>query len=440
MEDPGKILDRQGPQSHEIEIKQEEANPGFKGGVKMRQSSNLQASFTLFKTFLGTGVLALPYAYKTAGLGLSLIVVLLVAILTSYCFFLLLATAEDKAGANKVSLQKLAQEVLGDRGKYAVQISMMIMQLGCCVGILIFTRSFLNHVLCSFEISNLCNNTSFNLFISLAVTIPLSMINNMHYFYIPSLAANFFILVGLTSQMYYNVQLIQQNPEFKSTGANHLKEFNLTELPLFFGLATYAFEGVGVIFSIKNSMEKPQDFQVLLKIQMVILTIIYLVFPSICYVAIGDRLQDIVFFSLPTDDPFYLLVQILYAVSALLSFPIQLFPALRIIENSRFMRYRLFNEKGRTKNKILRYGLRFFVIGIVFLIAYTAKSFHLFLNLMGSCVFTFIGFVLPIWIYHAQFKGKISLKKRIINYCILLTTIFFGATGVVLSIIKMVKM
>jgi len=445
-DDCGRMIDTKGGQSFEIEMK---ASPSpvlptppqdsFKGGVKIQQSTNVQASFTLFKSFLGTGVLALPYAYKTAGLGLALIVILIVAAMTTRCFSLLLEVASARVGVGKISLQKMTQDVLGNKGKYAVQASVMIMQLGCCIGILIFTRDFLNHILCEFGVDSLCNNTLFNVLFCLSLTVPLTLINNMHYFYIPSLAANFFILAGLASQMFYNVQVIQENPELKSTLGSHLKEFNFKDLPLFFGIATYAFEGVGIIFSIRSSMEKPQDFPFLLKNQMAILSIIYVIFPTLCYVALDDRLTDIIFFTLPTDDPFYLLIQILYAISALLSFPVQFFPAIRIMENSKIMRYRLFNERGKCNNKTLRYGMRMAVIALVFLVAYTATSFHLFLNLLGSCVFTFIGFVLPVWIYQVQFKGKVSVQKRIINYTMLVITIFFGATGFVMSIMEMVE-
>jgi len=442
-DDAVRMIDTANSRSFDIEMKTTSpaatTPANFKGGVKLAQSSNLQASFTLFKTFLGTGVLALPFAFKTAGLGLAILVVILVAFLTSRCFFLLLDVAQDKYEMNKISLQKLSQEILGDKGKYAVQASMMVMQLGCCIGIIIFTRNFLDHVLCKFGITSLCHNTVFSVFFCLLLTVPLSMINNMHYFYIPSLAANFFILVGLLSQTYYNTQVIQANPELKSTLGTHLKEFHWTQLPLFFGIATFAFEGVGVIFSIRSAMEKPQDFPRILKNEMILLTFIYLVFPTLSYVAFGDKVPDIIFFTLPTDDPFYLLIQVLYAISALFSYPVQLFPALRIIENSKFFRFKLFNEKGRTKNKKLRYGLRLVVIGLVFLVAYAANSFHLFLNLLGSCVFTFIGFILPVWVYNVHFKGRIKTGTKITNFLIVAVSVFFGSTGFVMSLQEMIE-
>jgi len=441
--DDSKMIEERGSQSFDLESKstsssQAPQNP-FKAGVKLAQSSNIQASLTLFKGFIGTGVLALPYAFKTAGLGLSILVLVFVAFLTGYCFMLLLDVVNDKIGTEKVSLQKLTMDILGNKGKHAVQVSMLVMQLGCCTGILIFTKNFINHILCEFGISSLCDNTVFSVFFCLMLTVPLCMINNMHYFYIPSLTANFFILIGLASQMYYNLQVLEQDPTLKSNTGTYLKEFNLLDLPLLFGIATFAFEAIGIIFSIRSSMEKPQDFPFILRNIMAILSIIYIVFPAVCLITFGERLPDIIFFTLPTDDPFYLLIQILYAISALFTFPVQLFPALRIMENSKNLRFRLFNERGKCINKKLRYGLRLAVIGLVFLVAYSANSFHLFLNLLGSCVFTFVGFILPVWVYQTYFKGRINKKKSMINYSVVAISGFFGVTGFIMSLSEMAK-
>lgn len=401
---------------------------------KHASSSNLQASLTLFKSFIGTGVLALPYAYKTAGVTLSIIMTVIISSMLCYCFLLLLETANDKVGKSKISFPKLARDILGIKGKYVVQSFLLIEQLCCCIGIIIFTKDFLNHILCSFEIDSLCGNTAFNLVFSLALTVPLSLINNMHYFYIPSMAANFFIMIALLSQMFYNVESANAHPEVKSHFVSNFFGFHITQLPVFFGVAVFSFEGVGVTFSIRDSMEKPEALPKILKSQMVVITAIYIVFSSVSALALGDKLEDIVFFSLPTSQPFYLLIQILYAVSALFTYPIQLFPAIRIMENSKFLRMRLFNEKGRTRNKYLRYGLRLFMIGCVFLIAYLTKSFHLFLGLIGSCIMTTLGFGLPIWLYMAQFKDRIPKKKKYINYGILGFIIFFGSFAFIISL------
>lgn len=406
---------------------------------KVVKSSNLQASFTLFKSFIGTGILALPYAFKTAGIGLSFIFTLIIGCFLTHCFLLLLETANDKSPGKRISLQSLANEVLGDKQRYFVQALLIIEQLGCCIGILIFTKDFLNHVLCVFEINHLCNNTWFNVLFALTLTAPLSLINNMHYFYLPSLAANFFIIVGLSAQTYYNIETIHNNPSIHDNFVNTFGSFHITNLPLFFGVALYSFEGVGVTLSIRDSMEKPQDLPKLLKGQMAILTVIYIIFSALTCLAFGTSIPEIVFFSLPAENPVYLLIQILYAISVLLSYPIQLFPAIRIMENSSFLKDKLFFENGSNKNRLLRYGLRFMVIGIVFLVAYLTKSFHLFLNLLGSCVFTLLGFGIPIWLYMTQFKGRVAKRTKIANYVILAVTAVFGGFGFVTSITGLVN-
>jgi len=400
-----------------------------KFNLNMIYSSNLQASFTLLKSFIGTGVLALPYAFKTAGVGLSIVMTAIIGAMLTYCFLLLLETTTETVGKKKVSFPKLAGKVLGVKGKYLVQALVMVEQLGCCVGILIFTKDFLNHILCSFHVEPLCGNTAFNIIFSLSMVVPLSLINNMHYFYIPSLAANVFIMIGLLSQMFFNVESASENPQVKSEFANTLFSAHFTKIPLFFGVALFSFEGVGLTFSIRDSMEKPQDLPKILKSQMMVITSIYIIFSAVSCIALGDKLEDIVFFSLPTNQPIYLLIQILYAVSALFTYPIQLFPALRIVEHSEYLGDRLFTDKGKCKNKPLRYAIRFGVIAVVFLVAYIASSFHLFLDLLGSCVFTSLGFGLPILLYMIKFKGKMTLKTKLINYGIAGFIGFFGVLG-----------
>jgi len=261
------------------------------------------------------------------------------------------------------------------------------------------------------------------------------MINNMHYFYIPSIVASVFIILGLGVQMYYNGELLKENPHAVEAFKSYVSDFKITNLPLFFGIATYSFEGIGTVLSVRDSMKKPQDFPKLLNRLMVFLTVIYLTIPTICYIALGDNLQDIVFFSLPISNIFYLIMQILYAMSALATFPIPLFPVLQIIENSKKLKPRLFTETGKTKNKLLRYGMRLALLTLVFVVAYTVHSFMLFLNLVGALVVTFIGFVLPIWIYHVQFKGRMRIIIKILNFVILVITIVLGVIGVVMSII-----
>ena len=106
-----------------------EPEPEIKASKKSTQSSNLQASFTLFKSFIGTGILALPYAFQTAGLFLSIIITIIISAMLIHCFLLLLETADDRVGRRKISFSMLAAEIIGLKGKYILQIVLIIEQL-----------------------------------------------------------------------------------------------------------------------------------------------------------------------------------------------------------------------------------------------------------------------------------------------------------------------
>ena len=56
------------------------------------------------------------------------------------------------------------------------------------------------------------------------------------------------------------------------------------------------------------------------------------------YAAYGEEIQTVVIKNLPQDNKFVQAVQFLYSLAILLSAPLQLFPALRIMENWLFTR------------------------------------------------------------------------------------------------------
>jgi len=143
----------------------------------------------------------------------------------------------------------------------------------------------------------------------------------MVYFYIPSLLSTVFLFIGIIAQLIYDVEYIERARHFWPELASSLADFHILNLPLFFGVAIFAFEGIGVMFDIKNSMEKPKKFKNILSYNLLFLTIIYSMFAAMSNTAFGENTPDVVLFSMPKSAP-YLLVQCLYAVAALLTYPL----------------------------------------------------------------------------------------------------------------------
>jgi len=269
------------------------------------------------------------------------------------------------------------------------------------------------------------------------IVIPLSFISNMHYFYYPSLFATFFILANITQQFIYN---------FKNLGGVSFNDvlsafgtFNLKELPGFFGVATYAFEGIGVIFSVRSSMQRPDKFQNILRAQMLLITFLYTVFPATSELAYGQDTQEIILFNLPIDNHLLLSIQSLYVIAQLFGFPVQLHPVFHIMETSKSCRDWFYDRKGRPKGALLKFSIRVILIVLMVTIALTTKSFNNFLNLLGSGVFVYLGYLLPITLYHLHFKHRASKFFTAVNILAFPISVVLGITGIYVSIKEMVE-
>jgi len=74
------------------------------------------------------------------------------------------------------------------------------------------------------------------------------------------------------------------------------------------------------------------------------------------------------------------------------------------------------------------------LLGIMLCIALEARSFNLFINLMGSGVFTYLGYLLPIIIYQAYFRGRVPRKNLAINIIGFVIGSILGVLGIIVSV------
>lgn len=94
--------------------------------------------------------------------------------------------------------------------------------------------------------------------LTLIILIPLSFIKNMKKFAIPSLIADVAIMSGLICILYYSFT-------FKPPKDNIIDNFNINNIPLFYGISSFIFEGVGVILIIQKSMRNPEKYLTILR-------------------------------------------------------------------------------------------------------------------------------------------------------------------------------
>ncbi|XP_014680517.1 PREDICTED: proton-coupled amino acid transporter 2-like [Priapulus caudatus] len=77
---------------------------------------------------------------------------------------------------------------------------------------------------------------------------------------------------------------------------------DLTGMPLFFGSAIYAFEGIGVVLPLENKMKSPEDFAGLtgvLNTSMTLVAAMYIMVGFYGYLKYGDDVLGSITLNLP---------------------------------------------------------------------------------------------------------------------------------------------
>ncbi|EGW32430.1 uncharacterized protein SPAPADRAFT_138769 [Spathaspora passalidarum NRRL Y-27907] len=309
--------------SEELPLIDENINP--KG-----TATDKKAYLLLLKAFVGTGVLFLPKAFANGGLLFSILTLVFFAALSYWCYLILVYT---KIATKLSSFAEIGLKLYGNWLQRLILFSIVISQIGFVAAYIVFTsqnlRAFISNV-SSFNMEDL-NMLWFILF-QLAIIVPLSLIRDITKLSLSATLANFFIFSGLLTILYFIVyQLFMEG-----TGENIEYMFNQSEFSLFIGTAIFAFEGIGLIIPIQESMIYPNNFPKVLAQVIATIALIFIVIGTLGYMTFGDQIQTVILLNLPQDSPMIIMTQLLYSFAILLSTPLQLFPAIRLVESKLF--------------------------------------------------------------------------------------------------------
>jgi len=126
---------------------------------------------------------------------------------------------------------------------------------------------------------------------------------------------------------------------------------------------------------------------------MIIITVIFISMGALSYAAFGSSTKTVILLNLPQDNKFVNAVQFLYSLAILLSTPLQLFPAIRIMENGLFTRSGKFSRSIKWKKNVFRFVL----VVVCALIAWGgADDLDKFVALVGSFACIPLVYVYPV--------------------------------------------
>lgn len=307
------------------------------------------AVFGIVKGMVGPAILYLPHGFADGGYAIALPALFLTTALFLYSSNCLLtvwkletikmatAIANEKlygaTGKKKkmkhLSYPRLAGMALGKTAEKIVMNGIAGMQLGVCLTYFIFVPQNLR-----MSLQTLFGITLpfwVYLFIMVLVQIPLSWITDIRKLTVTNVLANFLILFGLITCLYFAFTAQDLPNLFEK--ASHLDAIR-PNWCLFIGTAVLLFEGsITLAIPLQEAVEGNDNrtaFPKVYRNTISSIIVFYCIFGSICWTAFGDSVHTVLTTSLP-EGALTTCVQFAYSLAVIFTFPLQAYPAQEIL-------------------------------------------------------------------------------------------------------------
>ncbi|KAI0267692.1 transmembrane amino acid transporter protein-domain-containing protein [Gloeopeniophorella convolvens] len=346
-----------------------------------------QAILMLLKSFVGTGVLFLGKAFFNGGLLFSSLTISVIALVSLYSFLLLVKTKFVVSG----SFGDLGGTLYGPWMRYAILSSITISQIGFVAAYTIFVAENLqSFVLAATRCASLIP-VSYLILMQLVIFLPLALIRSLAKLSTTALVADAFILAGLIYIFGSEFGVIAER------GIAKVEMFNPKDFPLLIGTAVFSFEGIGLVIPITDSMREPHKFPMVLSGVMIFLLFLFGGAGALSYLAFGADIKTVVIVNLDTSSRLTQAVQFLYSLAILLSVPLQLFPAVRIMENGIFTRSGKMDVRVKWQKNVFRFCV---VMGCTVISWAGAKDLDKFVAFVGSFACVPLCYVYPAMLHY----------------------------------------
>ncbi|KAL5526503.1 hypothetical protein ACEPAF_8227 [Sanghuangporus sanghuang] len=346
-----------------------------------------QAILMLLKSFVGTGVLFLGKAFYNGGILFSSITMTVIALISLYSFLLLVKTKHVVPG----SYGDIGGVLYGPWMRYSILSAVTLSQLGFVCAYTIFVSENLQAFALAVSHCLRLIPVQYFILMQLVIFLPLALIRNIAKLSSAALVADVFILAGLVYIFGSEIAIIS------SRGIAKVELFNPKDFPLLIGTAVFSFEGVGLVIPISDSMREPRKFPAILTGVMLFLVVLFGGGGVLAYLAFGPEVQTVVITNLNSESKLVQAVQLLYSLAILLSVPLQLFPAVRIMENGLFSRSGKGNPRVKWRKNFLRFVI---VIGCALISWAGASDLDKFVALVGSFACVPLCYVYPAMLHY----------------------------------------
>ncbi|KAJ0179146.1 hypothetical protein K1T71_004858 [Dendrolimus kikuchii] len=376
----------------------EDLDPYVPSDHRPRESntSTFGALAHLLKASLGSGVLAMPLAFKNAGLLIGCFGTIFIGFICGHVIHVLVRTSQQLCvEAKKPSLgyadtcDLVFQHGPKRMRKFAPHIreladwALAVTHIGaCCVYVVIIAESFRQ---VSIEYGGPEWSLTIYCAMTLLVLLPLTQITKLKYLVPFSAAANFVWLGSICICIYY---CLRNTPDISERNL----ATDITGIPTFISTCLFAMEGIGVVMPIENEMVKPQHFlgcPGVLNIAMSAIAILYGFVGFAGYLQFGEDVRGSLTLNLPKDEILAQTAKLLVACVMLLSFALLFYVPVDVVW--RRIQHRVPPKGHRWSIAGLRFVGTILIVGI----ACAIPKLELFMELVGAVCLSTLGIFLP---------------------------------------------
>nr|XP_012146268.1 PREDICTED: proton-coupled amino acid transporter 4 isoform X3 [Megachile rotundata]XP_012146269.1 PREDICTED: proton-coupled amino acid transporter 4 isoform X3 [Megachile rotundata] len=349
----------------------------------------------LLKGSLGTGILAMPMAFKNAGLLFGLFATFFIGAICTYCVHILVKCAHKlcrRTQTPSLGFADVAEAafLVGPEPvqKYArlakatINSFLVIDLIGCCCVYIVFISTNLK------EVVDYYTDTDRDVRLYMAALLPLlvafSLVRNLKYLAPFSMIANILIATGMGITFYYiftDLPTIKDVPNFSSW----------PQLPLFFGTAIFALEGIGVVMSLENNMKTPAHFigcPGVLNTGMFFVVLLYSTVGFFGYWRYTDQTMGAITLNLEKSEVLAQSAKVMIAVAIFLTYGLQFYVPMEIIwKNAK----QYFGSRKLLGEYAIRIVLVIFTVGV----AIAIPNLSPFMSLVGAVCLSTLGLMFP---------------------------------------------
>ncbi|XP_067663949.1 uncharacterized protein [Haliotis asinina] len=419
------------------------------GGGNLQGGSThpLKIFASIFISFIGAGVLGLPFAFKEAGIIEGAMIMTFVGIVSVKamlliidCKYKILERRKSKKGYSNGSIDEdgltrskeevtdllkgegalvirvkdppvpqtsdltygdVGFEALGHTGRFLVDLAIVVSQTGFCCAYLIFISENLSDYFKGMRIGHW-------LLILLPPLCLLTLLRHLSSLSISSLMAQCSNLMAFAVVFWFDFEHLN-NIEI------HPKNMSIRGFPFFLAIAIYCYEGAGMILSLESSLaeEVRHKFRKFFITTMVIVTSLYISFGACGYLSFGPETNQIITLNLPKGQSidFSMIVKSFLCIALYCTYPVMMFPVMKILE-----RYTITDaDKNYWKGNILR-ACMVLCTGIVVMMI---PNFANLMALVGASCCTLLAFILP-GVFHLKiFSQSLSWPQKVTDFSLI---------------------